>query len=245
MHVGHDFGVLMRHAPRKHCRLDQYGWLGLSGEPDCADLNMAVVVRGATSALLNDYLSEIRSRELAAVLVIDPTAGELGVAAAEAGLVPAGTVPVMRRHAAPISPIPRAFTVRQATTADVSAANELAAEAFSLDRAALQRTFPATCLADGVDFWVVEDAGGPIGSGMFVRNGDSVGVYTMSTPARQQRRGIGRAVLEHAMLQYQAQGVTAFTLEATAQGLHLYEQLGFRTVMEAQVFVFGSSTQFP
>lgn len=38
--------------------------------------------------------------------------------------------------------------------------------------------------------------------------------------------------------------VTTFTLEATAAGVRLYEQLGFKTVAQPSVFVVGSSTQF-
>lgn len=32
MHVGNDFSEFADHAPRKHCRLDRHGWLGLCGE---------------------------------------------------------------------------------------------------------------------------------------------------------------------------------------------------------------------
>jgi len=39
--------------------------------------------------------------------------------------------------------------------------------------------------------------------------------------------------------------VTTFTLEATAAGVHLCEQVGFETVAQPSVFVIGSSTQFP
>jgi hypothetical protein len=38
--------------------------------------------------------------------------------------------------------------------------------------------------------------------------------------------------------------VEEFTLGATAAGFHLYEQVGFRTLMAPRVFVLGESTQF-
>jgi len=244
MHAGQDFAAIMRCAPRRYVRLDQHGWLGLTGE-DCADLNSAVVVRGATPELLEEYVHEIRLRELPAVLMVDPSARDLSKAASAMGLTPAGATPVMLRHAAPIEPLHRTFNARRAGSMDVPTTNDLAAEAFSLERAAVHRATPAAYLDGLVETWLVEDAGVPVGCGTFVRTGDTVGVYIMSTPARHQRRGIGRAVLEHAMRHYQDDGVTTFTLEATAAGFHLYEQLGFRTVMEAPVFVIGESTQFP
>jgi hypothetical protein len=133
MHMGHDFAAVVNYAPRKHVRLDQHGWLGLSGEPDCADLNMAAVVRGAPRSLLDEYLREIQSRALSAILVVDPGEESLLKAATDSGLTQVTTVPVMLRRAAPITPIPRPFTVRRATSGDVAVANDVTAEAFSLD----------------------------------------------------------------------------------------------------------------
>lgn len=205
---------------------------------------MVGLVRDAPRALLDTYLREIKSRDLSAVLFVDSEAEDLCKAAIDMGLTPAGTTPVMLRYAAPITPIPREFTVRRARRADVMATNDLMAEAFSLERATVQRVLSPDYLSDSVETWVVEDSGVLVGFGTFIRGGDSVGVYAMSTPARQQRRGIGRAVLEHAMQHYQDRGVKTFTLEATVQGLHLYGQVGFRTVMDARVFVVGVSTQF-
>jgi ribosomal protein S18 acetylase RimI-like enzyme len=243
IHTGHDMEALLGQAPGKVIRSDHCGWLGLSGEPDIADLNMAAIASGAAPTLIDDYVEDIRGRGLAAVILVDPEI-DLGDAAARLGLTPAGTTPLMRRRVAPISPVPRSYHVRRATPDEVPTTNRLAAEAFSLDLSKVQHVCPPAYLSDALEVWVVEDAGELVGCGTFVRDGDTVGVYTMATPARQQRRGIGRAVLEHAMRHYQAQGVTAFTLAATAAGFHLYEQIGFRTLMEARVFVIGESTQF-
>jgi len=37
---------------------------------------------------------------------------------------------------------------------------------------------------------------------------------------------------------------TTFTLEATAAGVPLYEQVGFKTGAQPSVFVIGTATQF-
>ena len=245
MHMGRDFAEVISHAPRKHFRFDDCGWIGLSGELNFADLNMAVVVNGAPTTLLDGYLREIGSRDLSAVLVVDPSDADLCKAAIDRGLTAAGTVPVMLRRSAPIKPISRPFTIRRASREDVAVANDLTSEAFSFDASQVQRVLPPDYLSETVETWLVEAGGVWIGCGTCVRNGNSVGIYSMSTPARYQKQGIGRAVLEHAMHHYQNLGVSSFTLEATAAGLHLYEQVGFRTVMDAPVFVIGTSTQFP
>lgn len=246
MHVGHDVAALLARCPAdKVVRQDAHGWLGLSGVPAFADFNMAAVAYNAPTSLLNEYVREIRTRGLSAILIVDAASESLSTAARELGLTPAGTVPVMLRPAAPITPVPRGFTVRKATREDVPVANALTTAAFALERDNVDRVITPEYLSESVETWLVLDKGTAIGCGTFVRTANTVGVYTMSTPPDQQRRGVGRAVLEHAMQYYQEAGVESFTLEATAQGKHLYEQVGFRTVMEAPVFVIGVSTQFP
>jgi ribosomal protein S18 acetylase RimI-like enzyme len=79
---------------------------------------------------------------------------------------------------------------------------------------------------------------------MFIAREDHVGIYTMSTPATHQRRGVGRAVLDAGMAHYLDRGATTFTLEATEAGFHLYEQVGFEVVGTPSVYVIGMSTQF-
>jgi len=149
---------------------------------------------------------------------------------------------VWRRDALDVSTGAR--RARQVTENEIPAVNAVVAGAFSLDEDAVQRTMPPSMLAAGADVWVVEEGGTIAGSGTFVRSGDHVAIYCMATGAAFQRRGIGRAVLETAMGHYLEQGVTAFTLEATAAGLRLYEQIGFETVALAPAFVIGVSTQF-
>jgi hypothetical protein len=68
----------------------------------------------------------------------------------------------------------------------------------------------------------------------------------MATPKRQQRQGIGRAVLSGLMTHHLTQGggATRFLLGATEAGLHLYEQMHYEVVATPAALVFGSSSQF-
>ena len=59
----------------------------------------------------------------------------------------------------------------------------------------------------------------------------------MATSPAHQRRGAGRAALTHALTEHAATGATAACLIASAEGRPLYEQLGFRTVDAATLWV--------
>ena len=224
-------------------RIDDHGWLGLSGEPGCADLNMAAVVGSAPPAVVDDYIDAVEERGLDAILFVEDDAPHLVDAALARGLTAAGEVPIMvwRRDALDASTGTR--LAREVAENEIPSVNAVIAEAFSLDEDAVQRTMLPSILAAGADVWIVEEEGTIAGSGTFVRSGDHVAIYCMATAAGFQRRGIGRAVLETAMGHYLEHDVTTFTLEATAAGIRLYEQVGFETVAQAPAFVIGVSTQ--
>ena len=244
MGCGRDIYAIFGRAPDALCRIDEHGWLGLSGEVGSADLNLAAVIRGAHVALVNEYVGEMHARGLEAILIVDEEAEDLRAAALSLGLTEVGTAPVMvwEGGLAPVSP--GRYLVRRGQTSDLAVAGGLVAEAFSLDKAKVQRVLPESILA-AVDLWLVEDAGCPVGMGLFVRSNDHVGIYCMATSERFQRRGIGRALLVAAIAHYVQKDAKTFTLEATEAGFHLYEQIGFRTFTMPFVFLLGASTQFP
>ena len=242
---GRDMEAAFSGGPNALVRVDAHGWLGLTGEAGCADLNMAAVVRGASTALVGEYIGEIRDRGLEAILIVEQDSPELETAAEGLGLPKVGAVPVMTWQNQP-APVPNDhFKVRMADDGDVAVINALVASAFSLDEEKVQRAVPPSVVKSGADIWIVEDEGEVMGTGMFVRRGGHVGIYCMATPERSQRRGVGRAVLDTAISYYLEHGAKVFTLEATEAGFHLYEQVGFVTVATPSVFVTAPSTQFP
>ena len=242
--MGRDVDSVFGKGPNALVVLDEHGWIGLTGVPACADLNMAALAKGASTDLVESYAGQIEERELDAILVIDDDASELKNAAEGRGLTQVGNVPVMVWENKPAPIASARYKVRMAERQDQSLANNLAARAFSLDEDKLAGACPAS-VQDAVDIWLVEDGNETLGCGWFVRTGNHVGVYTMSTPAEHQRKGVGRAVLDAAMAHYLDHGATTFTLEATEAGFHLYEQIGFETVATPAVYVVGVSTQFP
>jgi ribosomal protein S18 acetylase RimI-like enzyme len=242
--VGRDVEAMLAGGENAFIRVDDAGWLGLSGEKECADLNMAAVFASATDALLADYVAEIRGRDLQAILIVEPGSPELDRAAADLDLTLAGQVPVMVWEGKPAPAGNARYKVHMGDESDLPSALSLASQAFSIDLEKIQRAIPPSVLAHGLDVWLAEDETGPVGCGMFVPRGDHVGIYTMSTPESQQRRGIGRAVLDAGMAHYLDEGATTFTLEATEAGFHLYEQVGFEVAGTPNVYVIGMSTQF-
>ncbi len=206
-------------------------------------MNMAAVVGSASPGVVDAYVDAVEERGVDAILFLEDDAPHLVDAALARGLTAAGEVPLMVwRHDTLANT--RTRSARQATESEISAANTVVADAFSLDEDAVQRTMPPSLLARGADVWIVEEDGAIAGSGTFVRSGDRVGIYCMATGAAFQRQGVGRSVLETAMDHYLKHGATTFTLGATAAGFRLYEQIGFEPVASAPAFVIGVSTQF-
>jgi GNAT superfamily N-acetyltransferase len=246
MQCGRDVERFFGLAPNGLVRVDEHGWLGLSGEKGTADLNMAFVARTAHESLVEEYAKTIADRGLNAILIVDEDAQPLIEAAAALGLNAVGNVPVMVWEDHP-APEPRAdYDVRMATADEMPTVARLVAQAFALDEDTINRVCPPPLAdRDGLQFWVAFDGDEAVGTGTFVRTGDHCGVYNMGTPAAGQRRGVGRAVIASAIARNHADGVTTFTLEATEAGYHLYEQVGFVTVAAPTVMLVGESTQFP
>jgi ribosomal protein S18 acetylase RimI-like enzyme len=245
MRCGHDVEKIFGQSPRASVHVNDHGWLGLTGERGSADLNMAAVIRSAPTSLVEDYVRTIRDLGLDAILIVDVDAPDLVAAAEGLGLQAVGAVPVMVWENQPVPMSSSGYTVRVATKDDIPVICCLVASAFSLDEDMVKRALPASVLDAGAEIWLVEDGDEPLGTGTFVPTDDHVGVYSMATPERSQRRGVGRAVLDTAIAHYVKQGAKTFTLEATEAGFHLYEQVGFVTAATPTVFVIGASTQFP
>ena len=245
MQCGRDVEQAFGRAPNARCEVEEHGWLGLSGEAATADLNMCFVARTATESVVERYAREIADGGIAAIMIVDDEAPQLVEAATALGWTAVGGVPVMVWENGPELRPSERYTVRIATEGEHEEVCRLAAQGFSLDEATVLRAFPKGVFSENVEAWVAEEAGELLGTGTLVRSKDHAGVYMMATPERNQRKGVGRAVLETAMAHHLANGVTTFTLEATEAGFHLYEQLGYQTVATPAVLINGESTQFP
>lgn len=183
---------------------------------------MIFLTSAATRHEFDDALTTAKNKGVGTILVVEEDAEEVRRMASDAGLTEVGQMPIMERGASPLRPSDK-YVVRLATPGETQVGTRLAASAFSLDDAICDAAIPSAAMEqEGNELWIAEENGMPVGSGMFVRSGDHVGIYTMATPPANQRRGIGKAILESAMAHYQDLGVTRFTLGATEEGFPLY-----------------------
>lgn len=238
-----DIVRLFQHGASADCRKLAHGSIALSGEP-AADLNMAFLTSGSSKDDLDEALRAVRDKGVDALLIVEEGADDIRTWATNAGVAEVGQMPLMERRASRIERSSE-IVVRRADPSRTPEANRLAAAAFSLDEAACNGALPSSAFEpEGNDLWIAELDGKGLGSGIFIRTGDHVGIYTMSTPPAHQRKGVGRAILEEAMAHYQNEGVERFTLGATEKGYPLYERVGFEVMTQPHVFVIGASTQF-
>jgi ribosomal protein S18 acetylase RimI-like enzyme len=77
---------------------------------------------------------------------------------------------------------------------------------------------------------------GTVGCAMAVLAGDITGVFNMHVTPAFRRQGVGRALTAAVLDVGRRAGFEAACLEATAEGLALYEAMGFRTVFEYRSF---------
>jgi GNAT superfamily N-acetyltransferase len=232
-------------APRARARIDEGGWLALTGEAS-ADLNMACVLDGPpAAALLDNYVAEIDG--LPTVLMLENPSPELLEQARRAGAAHVGEVPTMVWQGAVVESATGDLDVRPATSdLEVEAAIALVSEAFSLDLDMCRRVLGPMRNSPIATIWLGDKGGEFVGAAVTLATGEIVGVYCMATPERRQRQGIGRAVLSGMMTHHLTQrgGATRFLLGATEAGLHLYEEMHYEVVATPAALVFGTSTQF-
>lgn len=244
MQTAADVTGLFGHGVNCDCRMLPHSGIAVSGAP-ASDLNMLFLIPGATDEECEQALDAVLHKGVDALLVVDEGAQEARSWADARGLTCVGQLPLMERTAAKLHPTSD-FQVRRVGASEAGEANRLAAAAFSLDEAACNLAMaPGTFMTDEIDLWLADDEGVSLGCGVFIRNGDHVGIYTMATHPDQQKRGVGRAILETAMAHYQELGVERFTLGATEKGYPLYTKVGFEVVASPYVYVIGASTQFP
>lgn len=83
----------------------------------------------------------------------------------------------------------------------------------------------------------------PVGaSSVFMANGVA-GIYNITTLPEARGRGIGEAVTRHAMLYGKKEGYVFATLQATENGLPMYEKIGFKSNhhMDFYIKMYGIS----
>jgi ribosomal protein S18 acetylase RimI-like enzyme len=79
--------------------------------------------------------------------------------------------------------------------------------------------------------------GQPVATGFGFRTGRTIGVYDIATIESGRGRGYGTAMTARVVTDGAVAGCDVAVLQASPMGLHLYERLGFRTVLEYAAFM--------
>src|SRR5260370_38238323 len=147
-------------------------------------------------AVFDDFVSRVNATGLSALAMISGAAGQrLGPAAKAKGLIGAGNALWMVRSGRLPDQRASEFFTRRATEAhEMSLFADLAASAFAMDRAWVDRTFAAPSLLDApaLGFYVAYRGDGPMSGVCTSGAGSTAGIWTMGPPPEKQRQGAGR-----------------------------------------------------
>jgi GNAT superfamily N-acetyltransferase len=212
-----------------------------------ADMNMLVAGKGADRDHFRDMAQSCLGRELPFLAMIFPEAGDaLDATAAELGLVHAVNFPMMVRDDMPLEADgnPDAVVTRACSAEHAEGMAAVMASAYSMPIDAVRNCFPPSFFeTPAADVYVASLQGEILGSVTLTYHGDTCGIWAMGTNADRQYGGVGRRLLSTAMCEARASGLRRFFLGATPAGYRLYEQLGYRTVCEARIWVSGETHQ--
>jgi hypothetical protein len=167
-------------------------------------------------------------------------APELVEVAARFGLTHRMRLPLMAMPATPVALTSGDHSIRTVDGKDHEIYRDSLAAGFEAPvdiMAALAQ--PEILDMPGATAYLVEADGEPVSTGFGILVGDHVGVFNVSTPPRHRRRGYGRAATEVVMRDGFAAGACVAFLQASSDGLPLYELLGFRVVETWTYFQHG------
>jgi len=162
----------------------------------------------------------------------------VGRLAADRGLHRSPDIPLMRLDAAPTAPhLPTGAEVRFRTLdpheGDVHA--DLFARGFDAPAEMVAPLMvPAVLASPAVDVYVGEVDGLAVTTGLGVRVGDSLGVFSIATPPEHRGQGYGTAITAHIVTEGRRAGAHLAWLQSSQAGFRCYERLGFRTVDQWQ-----------
>lgn len=215
-------------------------WLVLTGAPS-PDMNMVLLHRDEPADLAH-ALERLAHVDCPALLMF-AGAGLKLTTWLPTGWMDAGEMPIMAVDLAQ-TPTARDPRVRRADAADVETLTALLAEAYGIEPDHAKHLPAVAERETNLVLWLLEDGAAAVSMVATSRDGDSVSVWAMATPARLGRRGYGRALLAHVLHEASLDGAEIGLLGATPAGFPLYEATGWSIVEQWRVFTNATSAQF-
>lgn len=232
--------AIMRGGPAPIVDLGEGYWMALSGAPS-PDLNMALVSSGGAPAVAA-VLDRVTNSGIPTLFML---AGECQSEVLSEPWDQVGEMPFMA-SALTSDQLVSDPRVRRAGLDDAVVVCQLMAEAFGIDEDMVKGVTDGV-LRDGsgkTNIWLLVDDEGPISAVLTSIVDEAVTVWCMSTPQRFARRGFGRAVLAHALLEAKSDGAIVGLLGATPAGKPLYDSTGWTTLESWRLFASVDSAQF-
>ena len=122
--------------------------------------------------------------------------------------------------------------------ADLDDVVSVAASGFEMP-AAMIRDFvgPEPWRRPGWTLYLGTSAAEPVTVGLGVRTGPTIGIYWIATVPEARGRGFGEAMTRRVVAAGAAAGCDVAALQASDMGRPIYERIGFRTVIEYDIYV--------
>lgn len=125
----------------------------------------------------------------------------------------------------------RGLRFRPVEPAEISLHTRMVAEASALDEADFGQLMTAELISSpAVTCYLGEVRGRAVTTGLGVRVGDNVGIFSISTPVRERKRGYGSAVTAKLVSDAFAAGARRAWLQSSPSGYRVYQKLGFETI---------------
>jgi predicted N-acetyltransferase YhbS len=170
------------------------------------------------------------------VFVAEQDAPAARQAAQAAGMVDAGTTPLMTLELdCDLAGAPCAGVERAIDPATVEEVAELIRAAFGVTGSTGLR--PDLGEVPGTDAWLLREPGGRAVSALVATaDPDLIGVWSMATAPARHREGHGGRLLRAVLGHYALEGATTSCLVSTPAGEPLYRSIGFTAIEQLQVW---------
>lgn len=203
------------------------------------DLNMGIVSAEANREnSMNNVVQRCNARKIPC-LILSHDADDL---CREMGMQEVGFFPLMHLSANCVAQHEDDGACKLATCDyEVQEGNLVVSSAFGLPVEAIDYAFGNGIPKDSrVRVYVSKRSNRVVCSLRISQVGSVAGLWCMATEAGLQHQGIGKKLLQYALLAEKKLGVQDFVLLATPDGFPLYSKLGFETKEQATAFLVGA-----
>ena len=214
--------------------------LAVTGIP-VAFFNAAWIIEPPDPEELDDALERLRATGLPFVVHVRDALPEAIAAVTARGLSNDGVLPCFALPATTTPPPPDGLVISRVGHADLTEFQAATAAGFGMPVEMVELVYAAAMLdAPGVRAFIGRIDGEAACTAMSVRDGATVGVYSVATLPAYRGRGYGTTITWHLMADADP-GWDLAVLQASEMGRPVYERMGFHPIREFVEFVGGHS----